>query len=75
MSHKWISKNPTPHTPYFKFFGCHDLRECKKCGAIQTLEAQYTWMRVTGYKWTPKVGKCLADNKNWNGKLHKTAIK
>jgi len=58
MAHKWVSKNPAPGTPYFKYWGCLDLRECSKCGVIQQKEASYNWMRISGYYWTPKVGRC-----------------
>lgn len=75
MAHKWMLKNPAPNTPYWKYHGCLDLRECEKCKAIQGKHSSTLWMRVAGYYWWPKVGRCLADKKGWNGTLHKTAIK
>ncbi|MGD2065592.1 MAG: hypothetical protein PVI43_00295 [Candidatus Bathyarchaeota archaeon] len=33
-------------------------RVCSRCGAQQTRQTDYLWMRVTGYKWVPPVGKC-----------------
>jgi hypothetical protein len=57
-AHKWIDRDTTPNTKWFKYFGCHDLRECANCGAVQVKEADHEWMRVTGYYWTPKVGHC-----------------
>lgn len=61
MKHEWENKNPAPNTKYFKYFGCHDLRECKKCGAIQEKHADYNWGRVVGYRWQPKVGRCKSN--------------
>lgn len=61
MKHKWESKNPAPNTKYFKYFGCHDLRECENCGAIQAKYSNTEWGRVIGYSWYPKVGKCKGD--------------
>jgi hypothetical protein len=58
MKHKWESRNPAPGTKWFKYWGCHDLRECVNCGAIQEKHPEHLWMRVTGYKWYPKVGRC-----------------
>ncbi len=75
MAHDWIFKNPAPNTPYWKYHGCLDLRECSRCGAIQEKHSNSAWMRITGYYWYPKVGRCFADQKDWGGTLHKTAIK
>lgn len=58
MKHKWEYKNPAPGTKYFKYFGCLDLRECLNCGKIQEKHSKTLWMRVTGYYWYPKVGRC-----------------
>ena len=64
MAHEWESKDFAPGTKYFQYFGSHDIRECKKCGAIQVKDADYLWGRVVGYSWSPKVGRC-------KGKLNK----
>lgn len=37
--------------------GC-GYRKCRNCGKEQWKEAQYSWMRVTGYKWLPLAGRC-----------------
>ena len=58
MKHEWEHRNPAPGTKYGKYFGCLDLRECKNCGAIQAKESKTAWMRVTGYIWYPKAGRC-----------------
>ena len=58
MKHNWSYKNPAPNTRWFKYFGCHDLRQCTKCGIVQEKQAEHSWMRVTGYKWYPKAGRC-----------------
>ena len=63
MAHKWESRDPTPKTKWFKYFGCIDLRECTKCGAVQAKHADYLWGRVVGYHWEPKVGRCPTDKK------------
>ena len=33
-------------------------RVCENCGAEQMHDAQYEWMRVVGYHWYPKIGRC-----------------
>jgi len=38
--------------------GNYGRRRCKHCKAEQTKEAHYLWMRVTGYRWYPLVGRC-----------------
>jgi len=63
MAHEWESINPAPGTKYFKYWGCLDLRKCKKCGAIQEKHSKTEWMRVVGYYWEPKVGRCPFDKK------------
>ena len=61
MKHNWESRNPAPRTKWFKFFGCHDLRECTNCGAVQVLEVQTSYGRVDGYRWYPLVGRCKGE--------------
>lgn len=58
MKHEWEGRNPAPNTKWFRYFGCHDLRECTVCGAVQVKEPETAWMRVTGYRWYPLVGRC-----------------
>ena len=46
-----------------EFGGCmkypfRRLRECTECHAVQEYETDHLWMRVTGYRWKPKVGRC-----------------
>jgi len=71
MKHNWEHKNPAPGTKYFIYFGCHDLRKCKNCGAIQRKDAEYEWGRVIGYSWWPKVGKCkgIMDDEQFKKKM------
>lgn len=38
--------------------GWEPRRICKNCGAVQQRESQSNWMRVTGYRWLPLVGRC-----------------
>lgn len=33
-------------------------RVCRRCGMEQTRHTETLWMRVSGYKWVPSVGKC-----------------
>lgn len=33
-------------------------RKYANCGAMQTRIVHHAWMRVTGYQWTPLVGRC-----------------
>lgn len=53
MRHKWITP-PAIMTDLFH----HGRRKCVNCGAEQTKEVQHLWMRVTGYRWEPLVGRC-----------------
>lgn len=34
------------------------LRRCANCGSEQRRTTEYAWMRVTGYRWLPLVGRC-----------------
>ncbi len=38
-------------------------RKCDRCKAVQTRTTQTAWMRVTGYRWMPLVGRCPKDTK------------
>ena len=33
-------------------------RKCALCGKTQSKESVEDWMRVTGYRWVPLVGRC-----------------
>ena len=48
----WTSGNPD------------EGRVCKLCGATQWKETEQLWMRVTGYRWLPIVGRCNAEHAN-----------
>ena len=39
------------------------LRECTECHAVQKHTTEHLWMHVTGYKWLPKVGRCVPGRK------------
>lgn len=59
MRHEWEIKymaskenRHSPHAMQYKH------RICKNCGAEQMQEAEYEWMRIVGYRWHPKVGRC-----------------
>ncbi len=34
------------------------IRVCQICYAIQEQATDYSWMRVVGYRWYPKIGRC-----------------
>ena len=56
MAHKWEDVNQG-----VEGLGNYGKRRCKKCGAVQTKQSKTEWMRVVGYYWHPKVGRCNAD--------------
>jgi hypothetical protein len=58
MKHDWDHPNPKPGSKWFKYFGAADLRVCKNCGKHQVKESQTHYMRITGYRWYPLVGRC-----------------
>lgn len=35
-----------------------EQRRCVNCGAVQTLEREYWYMRVVSRRWMPLVGRC-----------------
>lgn len=75
MAHEWKDINPYIGSSYFNFgWGSYGVRECKKCKALQKKESDSSWMRITSYYWTPKVGRCPADKKDWDGTPHKSCI-
>jgi hypothetical protein len=43
-------------------------RQCQNCGAVQKRLTEHAWMRVTGYRWLPLVGRCagVSDPSLWN---------
>jgi hypothetical protein len=43
--------------------GNYGIRHCSRCGAMQLKDADHLWMRVTGYRWEPLVGRCIMDRK------------
>lgn len=59
MAHKWIDI-PTKGLEGLSIYG---KRKCERCGAVQKKEAEHLWMRVTGYRWYPLVGRCPSDRK------------
>ena len=67
MKHDWEYLNPAPGTEYFeKYWGCHDLRKCRNCQKIQAKYSDHVWGRVTGYYWSPKVGRCQGKKEDDN---------
>jgi hypothetical protein len=38
--------------------GWDPRRRCKNCGVTQQRYTETAWMRVTGYRWLPLVGRC-----------------
>ena len=55
MKHEW--EHYTPEDLYEQM-GSNGARKCRLCGKVQKKIAQYLWMRVTGYRWEPLIGKC-----------------
>jgi hypothetical protein len=43
-------------------------RQCKHCGAVQKKVTEHAWMRVTGHRWLPLIGRCaeVNDPSAWN---------
>lgn len=56
MAHKWEFVHQGQEG-----LGNYGKRRCVRCGAEQTKHAEHLWMRVTGYRWEPLVGRCPAD--------------
>lgn len=60
MKHNWeevslnIAGNPVKRHWDMRF----RWRVCRNCRAKQRYDTQYSWMRVVGYRWHPKVGRC-----------------
>lgn len=38
-------------------------RRCKNCKKTQTKQSEQEWMKVTGYKWYPLIGRCKGEKK------------
>lgn len=49
-------------------------RQCQHCGAIQQQVTSHAWMRVTGRRWLPLVGRCaeVTAPLDWQVALHGT---
>lgn len=56
MKHQWEELPPT--VAKVCEFGWEPIRVCRVCGRAQSYETQHLWMRVTGYRWEPLVGRC-----------------
>ena len=64
MKHNWEAiALATPDRP-FADMSHHGARKCRNCGAVQQKNAQHSWMRVTGYRWEPLVGRCKQNRRN-----------
>jgi len=50
------------------------MRRCTNCGAEQERLTETRWMRVTGYRWLPLVGRCKGPNP-MTSKLTKADVK
>lgn len=59
MRHSYRPWEDPAKTPAQRFMG-EPQRRCEHCGAVQSRETQYSWMRVTGYRWYPPAGRCKA---------------
>ncbi len=59
MAHKWVAIAASAKG--VATYGWEPRRKCTKCGVVQQREAKHSWMRVVGYLWIPRVGRCKAD--------------
>jgi hypothetical protein len=57
MAHKWEFYQP-PHMSNAELFMNEPFRRCAHCGKVQQRHTEHSWMRVVGYKWLPKAGRC-----------------
>lgn len=55
--HQWIEL-PSSSSPRDRKRWFRRVRQCAICGRAQEWETDYLWMRVTGYRWSPPVGRC-----------------
>ena len=53
MKHNWIQLDCNIPERWFK-----TLRQCTHCGKVHERHTEHVWMRVTGYKWLPLIGRC-----------------
>lgn len=58
MKHEW---QPLPYESSVDDMMRPPRRKCATCGKVQTRETQTWYMRVTGYRWRPLVGRCLVE--------------
>jgi len=54
MKHNW-ERHPYSETFRLPF---RRVRVCANCGTQQEHVDHHLWMRVVGYSWEPKVGRC-----------------
>ena len=57
-AHDWEEVSLATDKDPFADMNNYGARKCKKCGAFQQRFRQCSWMRVTGYRWEPLVGRC-----------------
>lgn len=67
MAHDWLPYTHPSWGPGKMLMG-DPHRQCKHCGAVQKKITEHAWMRVTGYRWLPLVGRCaeVSDPSPWN---------
>jgi len=51
--HAWLDVRQGPEGMFN-----YGKRKCKNCNKEQTKHADHSWGRVTGYSWSPLVGRC-----------------
>jgi hypothetical protein len=54
MAHDWEDTTPTGLAALL----ASPRRRCRNCGVEQTREAETWYMRIIGYRWLPKAGRC-----------------
>ncbi|WP_338924513.1 hypothetical protein V0M98_33400 (plasmid) [Pseudomonas silesiensis] len=71
MAHAWLPYTHRSWGPGKMLIG-EPHRQCQHCGAIQNQVTAHAWMRVTGRRWLPLVGRCaeVTDSLEWLAVLH-----
>lgn len=60
MKHNWDHSDYGKKQTDLQIYG---RRICLNCGKEQVKVSDHVWMRVTGYRWQPLVGKCKGHKK------------
>lgn len=58
MRHKWNYDYTPPNADLGTLLMGGPWRQCIHCKVVQEKTTQYSWGRVVGYSWYPKLGLC-----------------